>query len=179
MQFLRRTLDGLYAASAVLAVLFLVMIGVLTAAQMASRLLGFSLPSADDFAGFWMAGSVFMGLTYTLRVGSHIRVLTLVTRVGPLSRRALEIFCVVIAVAIVSTLTWYVVDMILVTRRLGEYTLGLVPVPKWIPMLLMFAGLLVFLIALVDALVVLLRGGEPSYMTREEESGAAIRSSAE
>ena len=176
---MRRALDMLYGISGALAVLFLSLIALLTLAQIASRLLGYSLPSADDFAGFCMAGSVFMGLTYTLRSGGHIRLLTLLTRIAPSPRRALEILCAATAVAIVGTLTWYAGDMILASRRFGEYTMGLVPLPKWIPMLLMFSGLVVFLIALLDELVGLLRGAKPSYVAREEESATSIGSTAE
>src|SRR5207344_1552732 len=88
---MRRALDALYAASGAAAVAFLFLIAILTIAQMIGRLIGKPVPSADDFAGFCMAGSVFLGMTYTLRTGGHIRVLTLLTRVSPAHRRALEI----------------------------------------------------------------------------------------
>ena len=69
--------------------------------------------------------------------------------------------------------------MLLDTRRFGEYTLGVVPLPKWIPMLFMVSGLLVFLIAIVDELVKLLRGEKPIYAAREEEAETSIGSTAE
>ena len=176
---MRRALDGVYAASGAAAVLFLVLIAALTLAQIAGRLIGTPVPSADDFAGFCMAGCVFLGMTYTLRNGGHIRVLTLLTHVAPARRRALEIVAAATSVAIVGTLTWYAGDMLLVTRAAGEYTLGQVPVPKWIPMTFMLAGLAVFFIALLDELVRLLRGGKPLYLLREEESANTIGPTAE
>jgi hypothetical protein len=69
--------------------------------------------------------------------------------------------------------------MMLDTRSFGEYTLGVVPVPKWIPMLFMFSGLIVFLTAIVDELVKLLRGEKPIYVAREEEAETSIGSTAE
>ena len=176
---IRRALDALYAASGAAAVGFLFLIALLTIAQMIGRLLGKPVPSADDFAGFCMAGSVFLGMTYTLRSGGHIRVLTLLTRVAPAQRRALEILVAVASALIIGTLTWYAADMMLDTRRFGEYTLGVVPLPKWIPMVFMVSGLLVFLIALVDELVTLLRGEKPIYVAREEEAETSIGSTAE
>ena len=176
---MRRALDALYAASGAAAVSFLILIAVLTIAQMLGRLLGKPVPSADDFAGFCMAGAVFLGMTYTLRSGGHIRVLTLLARLAPGPRRALEILCAAASVLIIGTLTWYAADMALDTRRFGEYTLGVVPVPKWIPMLFMVSGLVVFLIALVDELVRLLRGEKPLYVAREEEATSSIGSTAE
>ena len=176
---IRRALDALYAASGVAAVSVLILIAVLTVAQMIGRLIGKPVPSADDFAGFCMAGAVFLGMTYTLRSGGHIRVLTLLTRLAPGPRRALEILCAALSVLIIGTLTWYAADMMLVTRSAGEYTLGQVPVPKWIPMCFMLTGLAVFLIALLDELVRLLRGEKPLYVVREEESEHSIRPTAE
>ena len=176
---MRRALDALYAASGAAAVSFLILIAVLTIAQMLGRLLGKPVPSADDFAGFCMAGSVFLGMTYTLRSGGHIRVLTLLTRLAPGPRRALEILCAAASVLIIGTLTWYAAAMALDTRGFGEYTLGVVPVPKWIPMLFMVSGLLVFLIALTDELVRLLRGEKPLYAAREEQVTSSIGSTAE
>jgi len=176
---IRRALDALYSASGAAAVVFLVLIAVLTVAQMIGRLIGKPVPSADDFAGFCMAGAVFLGMTYTLRSGGHIRVLTLLTRLAAGPRRALEILGAAASVLIVGTLTWYAFGMMLDTRSFGEYTLGVVPVPKWIPMLFMVSGLVVFLVALADELVRLLSGGKPLYVAREEEAASSIGSTAE
>jgi len=176
---IRSALDALYAASGVAAVLFLVLIAALTLAQIGGRLIGTPVPSADDFAGFCMAGCVFLGMTYTLRSGGHVRVLTLLAHLAPGRRRVLEIACAAASVAIVGTLTWYAADMLLVTRRAGEFTLGQVPVPKWIPMLFMVTGLAVFLIALLDELVRVLSGEKPTYVLREEASETTIKATAE
>src|SRR5688572_8522329 len=106
MKKIRTALDALYAASGAAAVVFLILIAALTLAQIASRLMGTSVPSADDFAGFCMAGCVFLGMTYTLRSGGHVRVLTLLAHVAPGRRRVLEVVCAAAAVAIIGTLTW-------------------------------------------------------------------------
>jgi TRAP-type C4-dicarboxylate transport system permease small subunit len=176
---MRRVLDLIYSACGALAVLFLVMIAVLTVAQVVARLMGTLIPSADDFAGYCMAGAVFLGLAYTLRAGIHVRVLTVLTHVPKGMRRALELGCAGLAALIVAAMVYYTVDMIDTTRSLNEYTIGLIPVPKWIPMLLMLAGLLVLLIALLDAFVQLARGQTPSYIVREEEQASSIPASSE
>lgn len=165
---IRKSLDTLYTGSGVLSVMFLMLIALMTLAQVAARPFGLVVPSANDFAGFCMAGSVFLGLTYTLRIGGHIRVRTLISWAGPRSRRGLELLCAASAACLIGYLVWYTGDMIITSHRMGEYTIGLVPVPKWIPMLLMFVGLLVFLIALLDDFVLLLHGGTPSYILCEE-----------
>ncbi|MGE0313748.1 MAG: TRAP transporter small permease [Lautropia sp.] len=164
---MRSALDGLYRISGVLAVGCLVMIAVLTLSQVGARLLGTIVPSADDFAGFCMAGAVFLGLTHTLRAGAHVRMLVVLQRLGPANRRRAEVLCAGMGAAIVGVLLGYTANMILTTHRLGEMTLGLVPIPKWIPMLLMLAGLLVLFVALIDECVRVLGGSEPVYAERD------------
>lgn len=176
---MRRALDAIYAGSGALAVAFLVMIALLTLAQVCARMLGTLVPSADDFAGFCMAGAVFLGLAYTLRAGIHIRVLSVLSHMPRGLRRALELACSCLAVATVGDLVYYTFDMILTSHQLNEYTIGLIPVPKWIPMLLMLVGLSVLLIALVDSFVQLVRGRTPAYMVREEEQANSIPAGAE
>ncbi|MEI8632394.1 TRAP transporter small permease subunit [Vibrio sp. PP-XX7] len=41
---------------------------------MVGRWFGVIIPSSDDFAGFLLAASSFLGLAYTFRAGGHIRV---------------------------------------------------------------------------------------------------------
>ena len=76
-------------------------------------------------------------------------------------------------------MVYYTLDMMETSRSLNEYTIGLIPVPKWIPMVLMLAGLVVLLIALLDAFVQLARGQAPPYVVREDEQGSSIPASAE
>lgn len=176
---MRRALDAIYAGSGALAVTFLILIAVLTLAQVVARLMGTLVPSAEDFAGFCMAGAVFFGLAYTLRAGVHIRLLTVLTRVPPGVRRVLELACAGLAAVVVADIAYYTIDMLLTSRQINEYTIGLIPVPKWIPMLLMLGGELVLLLALVDSFVQLARGQTPSYVQREAEQADSIPAGAE
>ena len=176
---MRRALDAVYTASGAIAVAFLILIAALTLAQVVARLFGSLIPSAEDFAGFSMAGAVFFGFAYTLRAGGHIRVLSVLARVPKGLRRVFELACAGGAALVIAYLVYFTVDMILASRALNEYTIGLIPVPKWIPMLLMLAGLSVLLLALVDAFVQIARGETPSYAQREAEQEGTIPAGAE
>lgn len=171
MSALRRALDALYRSSGVLAVICLVMIAVFTLLQVGARLLGTIVPSADDFAGFSMAGAVFLGMTHTLRAGAHVRMLVILQRLNPAMRQKAEAFCSGAAAVLIGALLYYTIDMIATTHRLGEKTLGLIPIPKWIPMLFMLTGLAIFFIALVDETVRALRGKRPVYAENESAEG--------
>lgn len=59
---LTRTLDRIYTAAGALAGVFLVLICVIVTAQIVARQLETIIPSADQFAGFCLAATSFLGL---------------------------------------------------------------------------------------------------------------------
>src|SRR5437016_9385219 len=87
---MRRALDLLYKGSGFLAGFFLVAIAVLSAAQIAARELGFAAYSYDDFAGFCLAASSFLGLAYSFREHEHLRMTLLLPQPRGRKRRALR-----------------------------------------------------------------------------------------
>src|SRR5437763_13655724 len=130
---MRAALELLYKTSGFAAGFFLVAIAVLTAVQISGRLLGFAAYSFDDFAGFSMAASSFLGLAYTLRANEHIR-MTLVlhhTRRG--LRRALEIACLAIATFPVGLFAWFTCAMTLPSFPVCEVSPAPGPVPLRTP----------------------------------------------
>jgi TRAP-type C4-dicarboxylate transport system permease small subunit len=164
---MRTALDWLYRASGVLAGVFLVGIAAMTLAQVGGRTLGLATRSFDDFAGFAMAASFFLGLAWTMRCGEHIRVNLLVKGLKGGARRAAEIVCLGASLFICAYFAWYSIDMTWTSYQLGDVSQGLVGVPLWIPQLAMALGLLALAIALADDLVVALAGGLPSYEVAE------------
>ncbi len=170
---MRTALELLYKTSGLAAGFFLVAIGALTAAQIIGRLAGFPAYSFDDFAGFSMAASSFLGLAYTLRANEHIRMTLVLHHMHGAPRRALEIACLAVATFLVGLFAWFTCDMTLTSYELNDVSQGLVPVPLWIPQSGMALGLVVLAVAFVDDLVAMLRGRRTSY-----ETAAAERTSA-
>jgi TRAP-type C4-dicarboxylate transport system permease small subunit len=170
----RRALEILYRGSGLLAGFFLVAIAVLSLAQVGGRLLGFAAHSFDEFAGYCMAASSFLGLAYTLRANEHIRMTLLLHHARGGARRALEIACLAAGVFLAGFFAWYACDMTWFSYATGDVSQGLVPVPLWIPQSAMAAGLAVLLVALADDLVAALRGRALSYDDAEtRKTGAA------
>ena len=169
---MRAALEQLYRGSGLLAGFFLVAIAVLTAAQILGRVLGFAAYSYDDFAGFSLCASSFLGLAYTLRANEHIRMTLVLHHTRPALRRALEIVCLAVATFLVGLFAWFTCDMTLTSYQLGDVSQGLVPVPLWIPQTGMALGLVVLAIAFVDDLVAALAGRPTSYATAEAERAA-------
>jgi TRAP-type C4-dicarboxylate transport system permease small subunit len=165
---MRRALDVVYAASAALAAFFMVLMTALVVVQIAARLIGTQVPSADDFARLAMAASAFLGLAFALRTGAHIRVTLLLEKVPAAMQHALEIGCLATATATSAWFAWSTAEMSYDSWRFVEYTIGQIPLPKWIPLAGMALGIALIAIAFLEDLIDVLRRRTPSYRRPSE-----------
>ena len=162
---MRALREAIYRLSGAAAGFFLVMIGVLSLMQVSGRLLGFAAHSFDEYAGYCMAASTFLGLTWTCRCNEQIRLSQLLARTRGGLRRGMEAVCLASAVGIIGFFAWSTIDMTWTSFVLKEPSQGLVPVLLWIPQSGMAIGLGVMLIALADDLLLVLSGSKASYET--------------
>ncbi len=166
---IRSLLDKLYVLSGGLAALAVFLIAAFTFAQIVGRLMNILVPSAGDFAGYSLSASSFLGLAYVLKKGEHIRVQLFLDRLGPKTRRRFEFVSLLIANLFTGYFAFYTCKLLYQTYIFGEYTLGLVPIHKWIPMSFMAFGTVVLFIAFLDEFVVMLRGRDPSYYAAKRD----------
>jgi len=162
---MRGALDLLYKGSGFLAGFFLVAIAVLSAAQIAARELGVATYSYDDFAGFCLAASSFLGLAYTFsrkRTHTHDAVALPRARRNPARSRTGQFVDGCVSRRYFG---WYACDMTITSYRLNDVSQGLVAVPLWIPQAGMALGLVTLFVATTDDLVAALRGRSTSYDT--------------
>ncbi len=171
---MRKLLEWLYTGAGVLAGIFLILIAILSLAQISGRLLGFDAYSFDDFAGFCMAASSFLGLAHTYRRNEHIRVALLIERFHGGTRRALESLCLGASTFLLCFFAWYATDMAWTSHEIHDVSQGLVAVPLWLPQSGMALGLIILALALLDDLLVLLAGGTPSYLVAEQSKKVAM-----
>ena len=171
---MRKLLDWLYTGSGVLAGVFLILIAALSLAQICGRLFGFDAYSFDDFAGFCMAASSFLGLAHTYRRNEHIRVAILIDRLGGGRRRALELLCLAASTFLIAYFAWYAADMVLFSYQNNDVSQGLVAVPLWLPQSGMALGLAIMTIALLEDLVTVIARGTPSYIFAEQSKKVAM-----
>lgn len=172
---MRRWLDRFYKASGALAALFIVAIcgvvllqvgaNVIDAASelIAGEPVGIVIPSYAEFAGFFLAAASFLALAYSLRCGAHIRVSLVITHIHGRPRRVVEIGCIATALGVSSYFAWHMIALVLESLAYGDVSPGMVAVPLWIPQSSMALGLIVLVIALVDELACVARGGATSY----------------
>ena len=96
---MRTWLDRLYEAAGWLAAVFMIGTLVFVLLGIFGRLFGFHVRGTDAYAGYCMAACGFLALAYTLRRNEHIRVTLLLAHVPPAARKALEVWCHVLAAA--------------------------------------------------------------------------------
>ena len=162
----------MYKGSGLLAGFFLVAIAVMSLIQICGRLLNIAASSYDEYAGYCMAASSFLGLAWTLRCNEQIRMTLALNATKGGVRRALEIFCLAVAVAMTGFFAWSAVAMTWTSYVLNDVSQGLVPITLWIPQSGMAIGLAILLIAFLDDLVVVLAGGAASYETAAGKAAA-------
>ncbi len=166
--FMRRFFDLLYHWSGIAAGICIALMALLILTQIVGRWFGVVIPSTEDFSGYLLAAASFLALAYTLRSGGHIRVTLVIGRLsGPL-RNLIEGLVLLLALLLSGYATWYCGLLTFESWQFEELSQGYIPVPLWLPQLPMAVGLLILTIALADELLLLLRGGSPSYLTFDE-----------
>jgi TRAP-type C4-dicarboxylate transport system permease small subunit len=96
----------------------------------------------------------------------------LLEHLGPRARRALEIACLSIGAVAVAYLAWWANKFTYDSWAFKEVAQGLLPMPMWIPQASFAIGSILLLVAVVDELVIVLRGGKPTYVVAIEERHA-------
>lgn len=155
---MRKLLNGLYEASAWLAGLSMIGILVMVLLTVVSRLIGFSAPGTDAYAGYAMAGAGFMALASTLKKGEHIRVTLLLGALKGSALKTMEVIALGIATILSGFLAFYAARLVWQSWEIDDISVGMDASPLWIPQLFMALGTLVFFIAFCDELVLELTG---------------------
>jgi len=177
---MRRILDNLYRVTLWLSALCLVAIALLVGAQLAGRLIDgalslvylprtdFVILSLDEICGYLLAGASFLALAGTLKAGAHIRVTLLLSALSEPARRFVEIWAFGFAAATCGYMTVQFAHFTFVSLRFHEVSPGVIRVPLAIPQSAMALGALVLTVALIDELVIVLRGGRPTFRMAED-----------
>lgn len=150
---MRKFLDGLYAAAGWLAGLAMIGILLMVLLTILSRLIGFSAPGTDAYAGYAMAGAGFMALASTFKKGEHIRVTLLLGALKGAALKVMEVTALGIATLLAGFLAFYSVRLTWQSWEIEDISVGIDATPMWIPQIFMALGTIIFFIALLDDLV--------------------------
>ena len=160
---MRRALDRLYDAAGALAALAVLAIFVVMIGAAIMRQLGLRTGGSDDIVAWLTAASAFFALAHAFRHGDFVRVTLLTERLSPAAKRSLEIVCLVIAALFTAFLAWAALRFAMESYEFNDIANGMIPMPLWIPQLSFVIGAALFVVAVVDELVQVLRGRRASY----------------
>ena len=167
---MRTALSALYRTAEFLGATLFVLIALPILGLVFSRPFGVTIPAADEFAGYAMAGSFALMLGPSLRHGAHIRVGIIVDRLHGAAKRAMELLCLGFATALSGYFAFHWSRMSWQSYDFGDVSQGVLPIPLWIPQSIMAAGLIVLAIAFLDDLITVLRGQSATYETADAPS---------
>ena len=145
-------------SAAALAALFMVLLLGAVLLSIASRQFHFHVPGIDAYAGYLMAAAGFLALAHTLKRGEHIRVTLVINALRGTSRKALEVWALVVALLLAMLFAYYSCRLAWQSYTFHDISTGNDATPLWIPQLSMAWGTLVLAIAFLDELVLELRG---------------------
>ena len=111
--------------------------------------------------------------------GELIRVGLFIDKLNPAARRWLEVGVLLLAAALVAYIVRWTFSDAMFSLEIEEVAQGSVPFLLWIPKLAIPGGAGILLIAILDELVIVLRGSKPTYVLAAEERAARGDFSAE
>ena len=170
---MRRFLDRLYSAAAVLAAVCLASIAAVMLTAAAMRELGLAFPGADDIVSWLCAASAFLALAHTFRRGELVRVSLVLTQLAPGARRRAETACLIGATVVAGYAAWAITKFVYESWQFNELAQGLIQIPIWMPQLSLVIGSCIFLVAVIDELVAHLGGRKTAYQAAEDARHAS------
>ena len=169
---MRRFLDRLYLASGALGAVFVALICVLMIAQSVLREFGVGMGAVNDVVAWFCAAASFFAMAHAFKHGDFVRVTLLLEKLPAGVRRGVEIACLAIGVVATGYLAFWANKFTYDSWAFNEVAQGLLPIPIWIPQSSFALGSILLLVAMVDELVIVLRGGRPTYVTAVEKRHA-------
>jgi TRAP-type C4-dicarboxylate transport system permease small subunit len=169
---LRRFLDRLYLGSGAIGAVFVALICVLMVAQSILREFGVRTGAVNDVVSWCCAAASFFAMAHAFKHGDFVRVTLLLEALSEGKRRVLEITCLLVGVVCTGYLAFWASKFTYDSWTFNEVAQGLLPIPIWIPQSSFALGSLLLLVAVVDELIIVLRGGKPSFVVAVEERHA-------
>lgn len=169
---MRRFLDRLYLASGAIGATFIALICVLMIGQSVLREFGVRTGAVNDVVAWFCAAASFFAMAHAFKHGDFVRVTLLLEALSGRTRRVFEIACLSIGTVCVAYLAFWANKFTYDSWAFNEVAQGLFPIPIWIPQASFALGSLLLLVAVVDELIIVLRGGKPSYVVAVEERHA-------
>jgi TRAP-type C4-dicarboxylate transport system permease small subunit len=136
------------------------------------RQLNFQVSGVNDLVAWLCAAASFFAMAHAFKHGDFVRVTLLLEKMSAKTRHIFEIVCLSIAVVAVAYLAYSATAFTCESYEFAEMATGLVVIPIWIPQASFVFGSWLLLLAVLDELLIVLRGGKPTYQVAIEERHA-------
>jgi TRAP-type C4-dicarboxylate transport system permease small subunit len=169
---MRKVLDGLYLTAASLSALAILTIAILMLVQSIVRELGVSTGPINEIVAWLCAGAAFSGMAYAFKQGDFVRVGLFLERLNTRQRQVGEVIALGTALLACLYLAYWATSFTMESFAFNDIATGLLPMPIWIPQCSFVLGSWLLAIATADEFLIVLRGGEPSYVRAVRERHA-------
>ena len=169
---MRRFLDRLNLWSGYLGALFIVAICVAMVGQSILRELGVRTGAVNDVVSWFCAAAAFFTMAHAFKHGDFVRVTLMLESATPSARRILELVSLVIGSIATGYLAWSACLFTYESWEFNDMAQGMLPMPLWIPQLSFAFGAVLLWVAVVDELILVLRGETPTFVRAVEERHA-------
>ena len=169
---MRKLLDRLYLGAAYVAASCVLLIMLLMIAQSILREMHVRTGAVNDVVAWLCAAASFFAMAHAFKHGDFVRVTLLLEKVSDAAKRRLEIAALSIAVLAVGYLMFWANRFTYESWVFNDTAQGLLPLPMWIPQLSFALGSILLFVAVLDELIIVLRGARPSYVVAVEERHA-------
>ena len=176
---MRRFLDRLYLGAAYVAATCVLLIMVLMIGQSILREMHVRTGAVNDVVSWLCAAAAFFAMAHSFKHGDFVRVTLLLEQLSVPAQKRFELAALSIAAIAVAYLAWWANRFTYESWVFNDIAQGMLPMPIWIPQLSFALGSILLLVAVLDELVIVLRGGRPSYVVAVEERHARGDFSAE
>ena len=141
-------------------------------AQSVLRELNVRTGAVNDVVAWFCAAAAFFTMAHAFKHGDFVRVTLLLESTSDRTRRALEIMALAIGSLAVGYLAWWACKFTYESWEFNDIAQGLLPLPLWIPQLSFALGSVLLWVAMLDELILVLRGQVPTYVREVQERHA-------
>lgn len=169
---MRKVLDAAYLTAAGAGALCVLGICILMVGQSVLRELGVPTGGATDIVAWLCAAAAFLAMPHAFKHGDFVCVTLGLDRMSPGVRRRFEMGALFIACLAIGYLAFWATRFTWESWEFHDLSTGMLSIPLWIPQSTFVLGAWLFFIAVLDEMVIVLRGGRPTYVVAIEQRHA-------
>ena len=169
---MRKLLDTVYLWAGYAGGLMVAAIAVLMVGQSVLREFHVATGAVNDVVSWCCAAAAFLAMAHAFKHGDFVRVTLTLEHMSPRWQRRFELFALSVGSLATGYLAWWANRFTYESWQFNDLAQGLLPMPLWIPQASFAFGAVLLFVAVLDELLIVLRGGRPSYVVAVEQRHA-------